>query len=435
MQKNKKLLIFIPTILLFSLILLGIVGFFGLEYYATNVIKQEIDNNIQELSDHLKIEYDSMTVNWLAFTVNLKKVKMSKPPLSGVITIDKVSVRDLTSIGIKWIPTVVVLDHIALTNEETSLDVQLFSTTFRLNKIPTQEELANDWTVFLENLHSGGFKINKLAFADKKSQVQVNAGDADYLLEKGNQRESSLKVGNLTFKKKDLQFHFDTFLLSVSLNREDVLTHLTNLVKNFSFQLPKGLAGKYPFLTNIKSLGYDRLSLGTDLTYNYQPETRNVSINWDASATNMGQVRVDLGLTDFDSPPVPLKGGLVRFFAYLKQLGPPTQEASLQGLKVKYQDFGLVPRLIKAEAQSRNLSAEEFTRNLVGTINTTLLIMPLPASLKDQIKAVTRFLAKPEEIQLSVTCKEPLRLKNLEEGNLTGLLELLSNTEVKITAK
>jgi len=435
MQKAKKLLIIIPIVLLFSLILLAVVAFFGLEYYATNIVKQEIDNNIQELSDHMRVEYDSMTVNWLAFTVNLKKVKLSKPPLPGVITIDQVSVRDLTSIGIKWIPTVVVLDHIALTNEETTLDVQRFSTTFRLNKIPTQEELAEDWTVFLENLRSGGFKINKLAFSDKKSQVQVSAGDADYLLEKGALRHSSLKIGDLSFKKKDLQFHFDSFLLSVSLNRENVLTHLNKLVKNFSFQFPKGLAAQYPFLTNLMSLGYDRLSLGTDLTYNYQPETRNVSVNWDASATKMGELQVDLRLTDYDSPPVPLKGGLVRFLAFLKQLGAPAQEASLQGLKVKYQDFGLVPRLIKAEAQSRNLTAEEFTRNLVGTINTTLLIIPLPASLKDQIKAITRFLARPEEIQVAITCKEPLRLKNLEEGNLTGLLELLSNAEVKISAK
>ena len=435
MQKTKKLLIIIPTVLLFSLIVLAVVAFFGLEYYATNIVKQEIDNNIQELSDHMRVEYDSMTVNWLAFTVNLKKVKLSKPPLPGVITIDKVSVRDLTSIGIKWIPTVVVLDHIALVNEETTLDVQRLSATFKLKKIPTQEELADDWTVFLENLRSGGFTINKLAFADKRSQVQVSAGDADFLLDRGSQHKSSLKIGNLAFHKNDLQFHFDTFLLSASLNREDVLTHLNKLVKNFSFQLPKGLAGQYPFLAAITSLGYDRLSLDTDLTYNFQPGSRNVSINWDASATNMGQVQVDLRLTDFDSPPVPLKGGLVRFLAFLKEMGPPAEEASLRGLKVRYQDFGLVPRLIKAEAQSRNQSAEEFTRNLVGTINTTLLILPLPASLKEQIKAVSRFLAKPEEIQLAVTCKEPLGLKDLGEGSLTGLLELLSNAEVKITAK
>jgi hypothetical protein len=75
MQKTKKLLIIIPTVLLFSLIVLAVVAFFGLEYYATNIVKQEIDNNIQELSDHMRVEYDSMTVNWLAFTVNLKKVK------------------------------------------------------------------------------------------------------------------------------------------------------------------------------------------------------------------------------------------------------------------------------------------------------------------------------------------------------------------------
>lgn len=435
MQKQKRLLFLIPTVLLFFLFILAIIAFFGLEYYATNTVKQEIDNNIKELSNYMRVEYDSLAVNWLAFTVNLKNVKLSKPPLPGIITIDKVSVRDLTSIGIKWIPTVVVFDHIALINEETNLDIQRLSTTFTLNKIPSQEELANDWTVFLENLQTGGIKLIKFSFSDKKSQLQVSAGNADYSLDRGTQRNSNLKVGDLTFKKEDLQFRFDTFLLSVSLDKENVLTHLTKLVKNFSFQFPQNLARQYPFLGNITSLGYDRLTFGTDLNYNYQPENQNVSLRWDASATNMGQVQVDLRLADFASPPVPLKGGLVRFFSFLRQLSTPTQEASLQGLKVRYQDFGLVPRLIKAEAQSRNQSAEEFTRNLVGTINTTLLILPLPASLKDQIKSVTRFLSKPEEIQLAITCKEPLRLKNLEQGSLTGLLELLSNAEVKITAK
>jgi len=94
-----------------------------------------------------------------------------------------------------------------------------------------------------------------------------------------------------------------------------------------------------------------------------------------------------------------------------------------------------VPRLIKAEAESRQLSAEEFTRNLVGTINTTLLILPLPGSMKEQLKSVNRFLLDPQEIQLAVICNEPVRLENLEQGTLTGLIELLGNAEVRITAK
>ena len=90
MQKTKKLWIIIPAVLLCSLIVLAVVAFFGLEYYATNIVKQEIDNNIQELSDYMRVEYDNMTVNWLAFTVNLKKVKLSKPPLPGGTSLRRV---------------------------------------------------------------------------------------------------------------------------------------------------------------------------------------------------------------------------------------------------------------------------------------------------------------------------------------------------------
>lgn len=435
MHKQKRLWLFIPMVLLFSLILLAIVAFFGLEYYATTVVKEEIDKNIQELSQYMIIEYDDMDVNWLAFTVNLTDVKLSKPPLPGIVTIDKVSVRDLSSIGIRWIPTVVTFDHISLINERANLDLQYLSTTFTLNKIPSQQELANDWKIILENLQSGEVHLKKLALLDKKSQVQITTQAADYVLDKGTPRHSSLKIQGLTFQKEDLQFHFDDFMVAASLNQDNVLTQVTKQVKNFSFQFPPGLATQYPFVQPLTSLGYDRLGFGLNLTYDYQPVTKNVSIAWDASATDMGEMQIDLRLADYTAPPLPLEGGVFRYLAFLRQVSTPPEQASLRSLKVKYQDRGLVPRLLKAEAQSRNQTAEEFTRNLVGNINTTLLILPIPASLKEQIRAVNRFLLDPEEIQLAITCKEPLRLENLEQGSLIGLVEVLSNAEVKITAK
>lgn len=435
MPRSKKRLLLIPTVFLLSLIFLAIVAFFGLEYHATKTVKHEMQRHIQEFSDHVKIEYDSLAINWLAFTVNLNKVKVSKPPLPGIITIDKVRVRDLTSIGIKWIPTLVVFDNLALTNKETILGVQRLSTTFSLTDIPTPEELEKDWTVFLDYLRTGEANLQKLAFSEKETQFQVSLEEADFSLDKRAQRKSSLKTRHLKFQKKDLQFQCDTFHLAFSLDQNNVLTHLTKQVKDFSFQFPKGLADQHPFLQEITSLGYDRLAFGIDLNYDYQPEGKNVRIAWDTSAANMGKLQLNLGLTDYVSPPVPLRGSLPRLMAFLKQLSTPPQNASLQELTIKYQDFGLVPRLIKAEAQSRNQSPEEFSQKLVRSINATLLILPVPASLKEQIQSVNRFLLKPEEIQLAVTCRKPLRLKNLEKGSLQGLFEILDNAEVKIISK
>ncbi|MFW6126908.1 MAG: hypothetical protein ACOC6K_01710 [Thermodesulfobacteriota bacterium] len=434
MRKPRRLLLFIPVVLLFSLILLAIVGFFGLEYYATTRVKQEIDYNIKELSQYMRIEYDSLKVNWLAFTVYLTDVRLSKPPLPGVVTIDKVSVRDLSTIGINWIPTVVSFDHISLVNEMVDLDVKYLSTTFTLNEIPTQQEMANDWTVILENLHSGKVHLEGLAFLDKTSRLQINTKIAGYVLDKGIPRHSSLKITDLQLQKEDLKFHFDDFLVAVTLNQENIPTHVTKQVKNFSLPIPAGLT-QYPFLQQVTSLGYDRLTFGINLNYDYQPVTENVSLAWEGSARDMGEMKVDLNLTDYTSQPLPLKGGPAGFLRYLKELSAPPEKASLRSLKVKYQDQGLVPRLIKAEAQSRNLSAEEFTQNLVGTINTTLLILPVPASIKEQIKAVNRFLTDPEEIQLAINCKDPVPLAELEQGPLMGLVELLGCAEVKISAK
>jgi hypothetical protein len=435
MQKRKRPLFFIPSVLLFSLVFLAIVAFFGLEYYATTTVKQEIDNTIEELSKHVLVQYDNLGVNWLAFTVNLEKVKLSKPPLPGMITIDKVSVRDLTSIGIRWIPTVVVFDNIALKNEDATVSIKQLVTTFSLNRIPTQEEAAEDWTVFLDNLLAGNVKLKQVEFSDKTTQFQFDMAEADYAFANGNHRNSNLTINNLKLQQEGLQFHVDNFFLASSLDQNNVVNHISKKVKNFSFQFPTTLVKSNNILQKLTALGYDQLIVGIDLDYDYQPETKDLSITWDASATNLGRLQFDLLLTDYHSPPVPLNGGLVEFLAFLEKLRTPAQKASLQGIKAVYHDFGLVPRLIKAEAQSRGKSSEEFTQNLVGTINTSLLFLPLPASIKEQIYAVNRFLQNPKKIQLIITCKKPLPLKNLEEGSVAGLLELLENTEVKITTK
>ncbi len=431
MQKKRSLLIFIPTVLLISLIVIAIAVFFGLEYYATNTVKQEIDTSIQELSPYVRVEYDSLGVNWLAFTVNMDKVKISRPPLPGMITIDQVRVRDLTSIGIKWIPTVVVLDNLTGNIQDARVNIQQFVTTFSLNRIPTREEAAKDWRVFWENLLAGDIKVKKLEFSDNKTQFHTGALEAGYSLVRGNHRNSSLKVTTLKFQKEEVQFQFETFNLAASLDQDNVLSHLSKQVKNFSFQFPPELVKSSTFLQQLTALGYDRLNFGVDLDYDYQPKTKNMRLAWDGSAANMGQLQFDLRLTDYDSPPVPLNGSLVKF---LEKLRTPAQDASLQGLKVSYHDFGLAPRLIKAEAQSRGQSPEEFIQNIVGTINTSLLILPLPAAIKEQVYAVNRFLQNPKEIQLAITCKKPVPLKNLEKGSPLGLLDLLGNTEVKITA-
>ncbi len=435
MQKKRRLLFFIPTVLLFSLIVLAVAVFFALEYYATNAVKQEIDANIQELSPYVRVEYASMGVNWLAFTVNMKKVKISKPPLPGMITIDQVRVRDLTSIGTNWIPTVVALDNIVCKNEDARISIQQLVTSFSFTRIPTQEEAAKDWRVFWENLLAGDIKMKKLEFSDNKTQFHTDSIEADYSLERGNHRNSSLKITTLKLQKEDWQFHFDTFNLAASLDQDNLLSHLSKKVKNFSFKFPPDLVKSSTFLQQLTALGYDRLSFGVDLVYDYQPDTKDLRLAWDGSATNMGQLQFDLRLTDYNSPPVPLDGSLVQFLAFLEKLRTPAQDASLQGLKVFYRDFGLAPRLIKAEAQSRGQSPEEFIQNIFGTINTSLLILPLPAAVKEQVYAVNRFLQNPKEIQLAITCKKPVPLKNMEKGSPLLLLELLENTEVKITAQ
>ncbi len=434
MQNKKRSFFFIPSVILASVVFLVVVGFFGLEYYTTSVLKQEIDKQIQSISEHVRVDYDSLGVNWLGFTVNVNKVRLWKPPLPGRITIDKVAVRDFTCIGIRWIPTVVVLNDVALVNEDFKITARRLATSFSLTRIPTEEEINQNWRVLLDNLAAGKIKFNNVVYSDKETQVNIGDLKTDYSISGSNIKNIGLEINNLKSQSANILIDSKAFSFTASLDNNDVLRHLSQKIKDFSFKFPTDWAESSGILEKLTSLGYDRLALEVDLTYDYQPDTKNLSIAWDGAAKDMGQLQLNLNLTDYHSPPVPVSGGLVRFLEYLGQLRTPAEKASLRGFTARYRDSGLAPRLIKAEAQSQGLTPEQFTQNIVGSINGTLALFPVPATLKEQVHSINRFLLDPKEIQLAITCKPPVRLKNLQEGSVLGYLDLLGKTEIKITA-
>lgn len=435
MQTKTRRFLAIPVILLIAVALIGGAAFIGVEYYATRVLKQEIDRQVKEISDYVQVDYDSLGANWLDFGVDMKNVRLSRPPLPGVITIDKVSVRDFTTIGIKWIPTVVVLNNIRLDNEDFKISAGRLATTFSFTRIPTQEEIDRNLMVFLENLQNGDLKLQDLAFSDKNTQLNIGVIKTDYALTGSNHRNFRLDINNLKVHAPEVRLASQAFSLAASLDQNRVLNHVAKQVKDFVLEVPPELARANPFLERLRDLGYNRLAFGVDVNYDYQPEAKSLSLVWDTSASDMGRLKLDMNLADFKSPPVPVDGSLARLLNYLEQLRTPVEKASLKGFTAHYQDFGLAPRIIKAEAQALGQTPEAFTQGLVGTISGSLALLPLPAAIKEQVNAVNRFLLNPQEIQLAITCKRPVRLKSLEEGSVSGFLELLGNTDIKITSK
>jgi hypothetical protein len=435
MANKKRRWLLIPTILLIALVFLAVAGFFGLEYYATSVLKKEIDRQIEDISDYVRVDYDSLGVNWLAFTVDMHKVRLRRPPLPGRISIDKVAVRDFTSIGINWIPTVVVLKNIVFDNEEFKLTAQSLATSFSLTEIPSEEEINQNWQVLLDNLSSGKLILRNMAFSNKDTQLNVGNLTTNYAHSGANLKNIGVAINDVKTQSGNTLLDAKAFSLGFSLDNKGVLRHISQNIKDFSFQFPADWAKSSPIIAQLTSLGYDRLAFGVDLSYDYQPETRALNIAWDGTAKDMGQLQLDLHLADYRSLPVPMSSSLARLLDYLGQLQTPVENASLRGFTARYRDAGLARRLIKAEAQSQGITPQEFTQNLVGTINSTLALFPIPAKIKDQVHAVNRFLLDPREIQVAITCNPPAHLKKLQEGSVTAILELLGKTEVKITAK
>ena len=425
----------IPVIFLLTIILLAVAGFFGLEFYTATVLKKEIDQRIQDISDYVRVDYDSLGVNWLGYTVDLHKVRLYKPPLPGVVTIDRVAVRDFTSIGIRWIPTKVVLENIAGSNDEFNLAAGRLATSFTLSRIPTEEEIDNDWTVLLANLQKGTVKLDKFTFSDKEAKLAVDSVTTDYAGASGSRKNFGLDISNLKFQSADVDLNSKAFGFSASLGANNVLDHFANKINDFSLKFPAGQAGRNPFFEQLAALGYDRLSLASDLDYDFHPDKKNLHLSLNTSAVDMGQLRFDVHLVDYHSPPVPVTGSLASLLDFFENLRNHAEKASLQGFTARYHDLGLVPRLIKTEAQAAGQTPEQFTQNLVSSVNAAVAIFPLPASLKDQVKAVNRFLVNPQEIQLDITCHQPVRLQSLQEGSLSAALELLGKTDIKITSK
>jgi len=433
-QTNRKLLI-IPGAMVISLIFLAAVVFLGVEYYATGKVKEEINKHLKEVSQHVKVDYSSLGVNWLAFTVDLHNVKLSKPPLPGAVTIDRVSVRDLSSIGLNIIPTVVTLNNIAFDNKKAQLNVQRFSTSFSLNRMPSKAEMAADWSAVLQNLLAGDLTLENISFAEGKTKVLIRSLMLDYGLGKASLKKPSLKISQISFQHEAVKFTCDSLGLLASLDEKNFLTNFTKNINNFFVKFPPDLVQSNDFLKKLQALGYDQLTVNFDLKYGYQPKTKETNNMVEAAVENLGRLKINLRGGDLNSPPVPLTGGLMDFLSFLEQLKTAPQEASIQALSATYTDLGLASRLLKAEAQARGQSPKDFAQELISNLDAVLLLLPLPATVKDQLKAVNQFLLNPKEIQLAVTFKKPLRLKQLEEGSLDSYLKLLDQTEVKITAK
>ncbi len=352
MSTKKRLLIVIPAVLLVSLVILAAVIFFMAEYYATAALKVEIDRNIKEVSKYVQVDYDSLGVERFSFAVKLTKVRLSKPPLPGIITIEAVKVRDFTSIGIKAIPTVIVLDNIAGAVEDASVGLQRLTAEFSLKKIPSQDEPADDWTAYLRNLRNGRLELDKMSFKDQENQFSLGSLRTEYSATAENDRRLALEINALNFQGGGMAINADALGFAASLDQHDVLSRLSKTVANVSFRIPDARAGDFVLFRQLASLGYKHLSLSGDFTYAYDKKTKNLGLTGNASGADMGRLHLDLRLSDFHSPPVPLDGRLATLVRFFEQLLQPARNAGFQGLKLVYQDFGLTPRLLKAEAQA-----------------------------------------------------------------------------------
>ena len=270
----------------------------------------------------------------------------------------------------------VVLENIAGTNDEFKIAAHRLATSFTLSRIPTEEEIDNDWTVLLANLQKGSVNLDKFTFSDSEAKLAVDTLTTDFAEASGNRKNFGLGINNLQLQTTDVDLNSQAFGFSASLGPNNVLDRFSNKITDFSLKIPAGQAGRSPFFEELAVLGYDHVSLGSDFAYDFLPDKENLHLTWNASAANMGQMQFDVHLVDYHSPPVPVTGSLATMLDFFENLRAPVEKASLQGFTARYHDQGLVTRLIKSEAQAAGQTPEQFTQNLVNSVNATVGIFP-----------------------------------------------------------
>lgn len=413
----------------------GLAAFFVFQYYAASVLKKEIDRQIKSLSRNVKVEYESLKVEPLTFFVTLEKVKLSNPPLTGVINIEAVRIRDFTCMGITVIPTTIKLDNFIAAFDKSSLEIQHLETKFSLQAIPPKEQLSEDPVALLRHLRNSQTEIEKVSYRDRESELQVERLTVGYARKADQTRQLELKINSVRLQAAGMAFTTAAWGCSVSLDSRNVVQHLSQSVDHLSFPLPEGGPGGQGWVRELRKLGYERLCLGGDFTYRYEAKTRHLSLGWLVRGTDLGRLEFHFQLGEFASPAFPLEGDPTGVAQFLEGLEEALLNAALVTVKLAYQDWGLVPRLLQAEARARGETPEALVRNLLRALDAALLLLPGPPSLREQVGALRDFLREPREIHLELTAKSPCRLRDLERGGLEGLLGFLSRAELKITAR
>ena len=154
----------------------------------------------------------------------------------------------------------------------------------------------------------------------------------------------------------------------------------------------------------LERLGYEQIKADIQVDYRYDLEEHVFTLNaLRVGADDMGHVEMSFQVGNIDLDPNNI---FFLLFAYPNIL--------IHRAELRYDDDSLIPRLIRLAAEQQDTTEAEVVAELLAEIDAEIERAESAFS-KDALKAVRRFIAKPNKIKIVINPKEPVAVGELEK--------------------
>lgn len=154
------------------------------------------------------------------------------------------------------------------------------------------------------------------------------------------------------------------------------------------------------WVPQLKGYGYDDPKLGLELDYQYEAESRGLTLDrLNVGGKEMGAFSLqgkfaDVAAVDWTRLG---EGAMMQRLLALGSL-------KIASMKFEYNDFGLLPKIFAAHAAATNKTAPEYAEQIFGMVEGQKSLRLTPSMLE----AIHQFLQKPDRIELVMQPAKPV---------------------------
>jgi len=187
-----------------------------------------------------------------------------------------------------------------------------------------------------------------------------------------------------------------------------------------------------------KQMGYDGLSfdIGTDGDLTPSGDNLAYSFNLSLGARDVGAISVNAAV---DNMPVSayaqmLKDQMAGKGIDFAAMSPQLQGVEIKGASVRFDDASITKKMLPLIAAMQGMDEQVLLASIPPTIQLTLVQLQNEALTKQAVDAVTRFLADPKSLMLSIKPTAPMKVSDFNTLDPAKPGDAITKLGVTVTA-